>query len=231
MLAVTAAGRDRVDGAADDRRRAGQAAAARPRTWVTIGAALPAAHPRRASCSRVTEIGPRPGEGPAFLSAVLSNGALFPAGRARASCCRCSCRSAVAVIAGDAIAGEATAGTLRYLLVRPVGRTRLLVAKLVAVMAFVLLAVVAGRRRRRYLVGRAAARPRRRRDLDHRRVSGRTLTATAARRAHRAGRCSTSRWSMLGVAAIALFLSTLTDSPLGAALGCARGAHRLSRCW
>ena len=49
---------------------------------------------------------------------------------------------AVAVIGGDAIAGEAQTGTLRYLLIRPVGRTRLLVAKLVSVVAFVLLAVV-----------------------------------------------------------------------------------------
>ena len=47
----------------------------------------------------------------------------------------------VAVIAGDSIAGEASGGTLRYLLVRPVGRTRLLVAKLVAVLAFLLVAV------------------------------------------------------------------------------------------
>ena len=38
---------------------------------------------------------------------------------------------AVAVVAGDAIAGEAASGTLRYLLARPVGRTRLLGAKLV----------------------------------------------------------------------------------------------------
>ena len=49
---------------------------------------------------------------------------------------------AVAVVAGDSIAGEAQAGTLRYLLARPAGRTRLLVAKLVAVLASSLLAVV-----------------------------------------------------------------------------------------
>ena len=49
---------------------------------------------------------------------------------------------AVAVIAGEAIAGEAQQGTLRYLLVRPVGRTRLLVAKLVSVMVFVVLTVL-----------------------------------------------------------------------------------------
>ena len=49
---------------------------------------------------------------------------------------------AVAVVAGDSVAGEAQAGTLRYLLARPVGRTRLLVAKLVAVLTFVLVTVV-----------------------------------------------------------------------------------------
>src|SRR2546423_12558111 len=49
----------------------------------------------------------------------------------------------VAVLAGDAGAGEATGGTLRYLLARPVGRTRLLVAKLVALTVFVLLALAA----------------------------------------------------------------------------------------
>ena len=49
---------------------------------------------------------------------------------------------AVAVVAGDSVAGEAQAGTLRYLLARPAGRTRLLVAKLVAVLAFVLVTVL-----------------------------------------------------------------------------------------
>ena len=48
----------------------------------------------------------------------------------------------VAIVAGDAVAGEASTGMLRYLLVRPVGRLRLLFAKLVSVTAFVLLAVL-----------------------------------------------------------------------------------------
>jgi ABC-2 type transport system permease protein len=42
----------------------------------------------------------------------------------------------VSVVAGDAIAGEATTGTLRYLLVIPVGRTRLLAVKLAAIVAW-----------------------------------------------------------------------------------------------
>lgn len=44
--------------------------------------------------------------------------------------------TAIAVIAGDAIAGEANVGTLRYLLVVPVHRTRLLAVKLAATVVF-----------------------------------------------------------------------------------------------
>lgn len=39
----------------------------------------------------------------------------------------------VAVVAGDAVSGEASTGTLRYLLVVPVGRTRLLTTKFTAI--------------------------------------------------------------------------------------------------
>jgi ABC-2 type transport system permease protein len=42
----------------------------------------------------------------------------------------------VAVVAGDAIAGEASLGTLRYLLTAPAGRTRLLAVKYVNVVIF-----------------------------------------------------------------------------------------------
>ena len=63
---------------------------------------------------------------------MLANGALFPVA-ALAIVLPLFLPIAVAVVAGDSIAGEAQAGTLRYLLARPVGRTRLLVAKLVAV--------------------------------------------------------------------------------------------------
>ncbi len=85
---------------------------------------------------------PGPGHGPAFLSAVLNDGALYPAA-AMAMVVPVFLPIAVAVLAGDSVAGEAAGGTLRYLLIRPVGRTRLLVAKLVSVTAFVLMAVVA----------------------------------------------------------------------------------------
>ena len=105
----------------------------------------------------VTDLGPRPGTGPPFLSAVLSDGTLFPLA-ALGVVLPLFLPIAVAVLGGDAIAGETQTGTLRYLLVRPVGRTHLLVAKLLTVVAFVVLAVlvVAARLLRR---GSAAARP------------------------------------------------------------------------
>ena len=89
----------------------------------------------------VTKIVPPPGPGAQFLSAVLADGQLFPAA-ALALVLPIFLPITVAVVAGDTIAGEAATGTLRYLLVRPVGRLRLLTAKLAAVTVFVLLAVV-----------------------------------------------------------------------------------------
>src|SRR5262245_48000294 len=112
----------------------------RPRTWVSI-ALLCALPTMVAVFLAISKIGPAPGEEPAFLSAVLANGALFPAA-ALAIVLPIFLPVAVAVVAGDAIAGEASSGMLRYLLIRPVGRTRLLVAKLIAVVVFTVLAVV-----------------------------------------------------------------------------------------
>ena len=95
------------------------------RTWATIALidALPALV---AVLLAVTDLGPRPGTGPAFLSAVLTDGTLFPLA-ALGIVLPLFLPIAVAVTAGEAIAGEAQQGTLRYMLVRPVGRTRLLV--------------------------------------------------------------------------------------------------------
>ena len=182
----------------------------RPRTWLSI--ALLAGLPTLVAVFlAVTDVAPRPGTGPAFLSAVLGNGALYPAA-ALAIVLPLFLPVAVAVVAGEAVAGEAQAGTLRYLLVRPVGRTRLLVAKLVSVVVYTLLAVLVVAAVA-YLVGTNlfGAEP-------ITSVSGSSLSSQV----------STQRtvlavlyvgWSMLGVAAVALFLSTVTDSPLGAALG------------
>ena len=50
---------------------------------------------------------------------------------------------AVSVISGDSVAGEAGYGTLRYLLAVPAGRTRLLIVKYLAIVAFATAAVFA----------------------------------------------------------------------------------------
>src|SRR5215472_2034180 len=49
----------------------------------------------------------------------------------------------VAVVSGDSVAGEAGYGTLRYLLAVPAGRTRLLIVKYLAIVAFAAAAVFA----------------------------------------------------------------------------------------
>jgi ABC-2 type transport system permease protein len=81
------------------------------------------------------------GEGPAFISQVTNNG-LFLVFTALAATLPFFLPMAIGVIAGDAVAGEANAGTLRYLLVAPAGRTRLLLAKYATTMAFCLLATL-----------------------------------------------------------------------------------------
>jgi ABC-2 type transport system permease protein len=184
----------------------------RPRTWVTIGLlnALPVLV---AVLLAVTDLAPRPGEGPVFLSAVLTNGTLYPLA-ALAIVLPLFLPIAVALIAGDSVAGEAQAGTLRYLLARPAGRTRLLVAKLVSVFAFVavtvLVVAVIG-----YLVGQLL--------FDVQPIGGTSLSGTTLTPAQITGRTLLAigyvTVSMLGVAAFALFFSTLTDSPLAAMLG------------
>jgi len=184
----------------------------RPRTWVSFGllCGLPVLV---AVFLAVTRLGPEPGEQPAFLSAVLSNGILFPAA-ALAIVLPLFLPVAVAVVGGDAIAGEATTGTLRTLLLRPVGRTRLLVAKLIAMVAFVLTAVVLVVVTS--LVAGLTLFPAQPAEITS--VSGAALSPQQLVLRIVAAMLYVAV-SMLGVGAIALFLSTLTDSPLAAALG------------
>jgi ABC-2 type transport system permease protein len=170
-----------------------------------------------------TRIPPPPGQGGAFLSAVLANGALYPAA-AMALVLPVFLPVAVAVLAGDSIAGEGATGTLRYLLIRPVGRTRLLVAKLVAMIVFVLFAiamvVVTSYLTGVLMLGTGAANtggvvllpP------DVTSLSGDVISPTEFG-LRIVGTIGYITLSMLGVAAIALFLSTLSDSSLGAAMG------------
>ena len=186
--------------------------ARRPRTWVSLGllCGLPILV---AVFLAITKLGPQPGEQPAFLAAVLNNGALFPAA-ALAIVLPLFLPVAVAVIGGDAIAGEASGGTLRYLLLRPVGRTRLLVAKLVAVVVYVVVAVLAVAATA-FVVGVSLfpAEP-----SAVTTVSGVTLSSTELS-TRMMGAMGYVAISMLGVGAIALFLSTVSESSLGAALG------------
>ncbi|MFE1440961.1 ABC transporter permease [Streptomyces sp. NPDC058739] len=81
------------------------------------------------------------GEGPAFISQITNNG-LFLVFTGLAATLPFFLPMAVGVVAGDALAGESNAGTLRYLLVAPAGRTRLLLTKYVTVIAFCLAATL-----------------------------------------------------------------------------------------
>ena len=184
------------------------------RTWVTIALinALPVIV---AVLLAVTNLGPRPGEGPAFLSAVLTDGTLYPLA-ALAIVLPLFLPIAVSIVGGEAIAGESQLGTLRYLLVRPVGRLRLLVAKLVAVLAFVVVtvivvAVVA------YLLGITLL------GTESLTTGATSVSGTSFSTPELVGRTTLAfAYAMLcmaGVATIALFLSTVADLPLGAALG------------
>ncbi|MEU3598740.1 ABC transporter permease [Streptomyces sp. NPDC006798] len=80
-------------------------------------------------------------EGPAFISQITNNG-LFLVFAALAATLPVFLPMAVGVVAGDAIAGESAAGTLRYLLVAPAGRTRLLLVKYATTLVFCLLATL-----------------------------------------------------------------------------------------
>ncbi|MDT0456257.1 ABC transporter permease [Streptomyces sp. DSM 41527] len=77
------------------------------------------------------------GGGPAFLSQVTHNG-LFLVFTSLAVTLPFFLPMSIGVIAGDSLAGEAHGGTLRYLLVAPAGRTRLLLVKYATVLTFCL---------------------------------------------------------------------------------------------
>ncbi|MFD3564450.1 ABC transporter permease [Streptomyces sp. NPDC058686] len=79
--------------------------------------------------------------GPAFIAQITNNG-LFLVFTSLAATLPFFLPMAVGVISGDAIAGEANAGTLRYLLVAPAGRTRLLLTKYATTMTFCLVATL-----------------------------------------------------------------------------------------
>ncbi|WP_148614665.1 ABC transporter permease [Nocardioides rubriscoriae] len=185
------------------------------RTWATI--LLVDALPTLVGVLlAVTDLGPRPGEGPAFLSAVLTDGTLFPLA-ALAIVLPLFLPIAVAITAGEAVAGEAAAGTLRYVLVRPVSRLRFLVAKLASVLVFVVLTVLVVAVTA-YVLGVLLLGDQSVTTAGTTSVSGSSLSTPEL-----VGRTFLALGyailCMLGVATIALFLSTCVASPLGAALG------------
>jgi ABC-2 type transport system permease protein len=161
-----------------------------------------------ASAVRFSGGGPQPGEGPQFLDQLTHNG-VFAALVGLTVTLPFFLPLAVAVVAGDAIAGEANLGTLRYLLTRPYGRTRLLLHKGAVLVAFCVIAtcvvaiagIIAGAIL--FPVGPVTT------------LSGTTLSLTAGTIRIFAA-AAVVGGSLLGLAAIGLFVSTLTDAPVGA---------------
>ena len=177
----------------------------RKRTWAML-AALAAVPILIAIAVRVTHSSS--GGGPAFLDRIENNG-LFVVFVALGVCVPLFLPITVGVVAGDTIAGEASHGTLRYLLIAPAGRIRLLAVKYVGAAAFSLAATlvvcIAGA-----LIGFALF-PSGSVAL----LSGDTVSiADALGRSLLIAMYVTI--SLLGLSAIGLFLSTLTDVPVGA---------------
>ena len=118
---------------------------------------------------------------------------------------------AVSAISGDSVAGEANLGTLRYLLVIPAGRTRLLVIKYTAIVIFALVATLivalVGTIMGLALFGGG----------DMTLLSGtQTSMADGVWRLLLSSFYLAAQFSALG--AIGLFVSTLTEQPLGATI-------------
>jgi ABC-2 type transport system permease protein len=147
-------------------------------------------------------------DGPPFLGQVTDNG-LFLVFTSLTALLGFFLPLSVAVTSGEAVAGEASTGTLRSLLVVPVSRTRLLAVKYASIVAFAFVctaavAVVS------VVVGLAL--------FPHGDVtllSGTTISYGAA--LWRTLLVTLYVTSMLaGIAAIGLFVSTLTEVPIGA---------------
>jgi ABC-2 type transport system permease protein len=149
-----------------------------------------------------------PGEGPSFLSRVTQNG-LFVGLNSMVVAISLFLPLTIGVVAGDTIAGEAGQGTLRYLLVAPAGRVHLLPVKYAGVAAFCLAATVIltidG-----LLIG-AVLFPVGPVTL----LSGDVISVPDALVRSLLVAASVTL-SLLGLSVIGLFISTLTDVPVGA---------------
>jgi ABC-2 type transport system permease protein len=178
----------------------------RRRTWAML-CALAAIPVLIAVAVRVSSAVPA-GRGPAFLDRITQNG-LFVGVTAMVVSVPLFLPLTVGVGAGDTIAGEAGQGTLRYLLVAPAGRIRLLLVKYVGAALFVVVAplvvalVGAGIGAALFPVGPVTL------------LSGDTIgTGEAVLRLLLIA--AYLAVSLLGLSAIGLFISTLTDVPVGA---------------
>jgi ABC-2 type transport system permease protein len=179
----------------------------RMRTWAMLGA-LALIPILVAVAVRVASSGGGTGRGPAFLDSITQNG-LFVALTGLTLAIPLFLPLTIGVVAGDTIAGEASLGTLRYLLISPAGRLRLLAVKYVGAAVFSLAAtvvvVVAG-----IAIG-AALFPIGPVTL----LSGDTIGI-----GDYLLRCvllaAYVAVSMLGLSAVGLFISTLTTVPVGA---------------
>jgi ABC-2 type transport system permease protein len=148
------------------------------------------------------------GEGPGFVGKVTENG-LFLVVASIFVCLPFLLPLTISIASGDAIAGEASTGTLRYLLVVPVGRTRLLVVKAIAALTFAGAAVLAIA-----VVGLAAGA-----GFfglhDVVLLSGDTVPLSSGA-LRIAGVVVYVALSMTGLVAVGLFYSTLTEVPVAA---------------
>lgn len=148
------------------------------------------------------------GQGPGFVDQVTGNG-LFLVIASLFMALPLLLPLTIAIASGDAIAGEAQAGTLRYLLTVPVPRTRLLAIKATASLAFAASAVLAIGVVA-LLVGWAYFGL-----TDITLLSGTTLPL-ASGIARVAGIVAYVGLSLTGLVAVGLFFSTLTEVPIGA---------------
>lgn len=178
----------------------------RRRTWALLGAL--AFIPILIAVAIRVAGGSPSGRGPAFLDQITNNG-LFVGVTAILVATPLFLPLTIGVVAGDAIAGEASHGTLRYLLIAPAGRIRLLVVKYLAAAVFcaaaALTVVLVGT-----LIGWALF-PIGPVTL----LSGTTVGIGDALLRFLAIAAYVTV-SLLGMSAIGLFLSTLTTVPVGA---------------
>jgi ABC-2 type transport system permease protein len=150
------------------------------------------------------------GGGPDFIIGITGNG-LFVAFAALALELPLFLPLAVSAISGDSVAGEANLGTLRYLLAIPAGRTRLLVIKYAAIVIFAVaatfLVALIGSVMGLALFGGG----------DMTLLSGtQTSLADGLWRLVLSSLYLAAQFSALG--AIGLFVSTLTEQPIGATI-------------